>query len=125
MKNIRTIEAAWGDALRIITSLQLILLIGIAVAGLTVTPAKAAQLIITSNGGSVSAQDMPDDADRTDFSGGATKSKALGGLSDDYGWGKYDILDQPLGGGFSLDYSDESTYRIQQIRNDGYNVSDQ
>lgn len=114
--------------MRIITSLRMILLIGIAVASLTVTPAKAAQLIISSGGGSVSAQDMPAEGGRTDISGDATKSRALGGgLRDDYGWGKYDILDRPLlsDGGFRLDYSGESSYRIQQIRNDGNGVSDQ
>lgn len=106
-------------------SFLMILLTGIAVVILTFTPSRAAQFTIGSEDGSVSAQDMPADADRTDFSGDATKSKALDGLRDDYGWNKYDILDQPLGGGFSLDSSDESSYRIQKIGNDGYNFSDQ
>lgn len=108
--------------MHIIKSFQMILLTGVAVVVLTFTPSRAAQLTISSDGGSVSAQDMPADADRTDFSGDATKSKTLDGLRDDYGWDKYDNLEQPLGYGFRLDYSIESPYRIQQIRNDGNGV---
>ncbi len=92
------------------------------------TPAKAAQCTIDSGGGNVTAQEISVEAGQTDLRGGsdATKSRALdGGRRNDVSWGGYDLLDRPLGGGFSLDNSDTSSSRIQKLLDDGYDSFDQ
>ena len=109
-------------------SYALILAIGIAAFGLTITPAKAAQFIINSGGETVTAQEKLIEAGQTGLRGGsdATKSQALdGGLRDDFSWGGFDLLDKPLGSGFSLDNSDTSSSRIQKLLDDGYDSFDQ
>ena len=57
--------------MRSIKSLTLILAIGIAAFGLTITPAKAAQFTIDSGGGYVTVQEISAEAGQTDRSGGS------------------------------------------------------
>ena len=114
--------------MRRIKSFMLILAIGIAAFGLTIAPVKAAQFIINSGGETVTAQEISVEAGQTDLRGGsdATKSQALdGGLRDDFSWAGFDLLDKPLGSGFSLDNGDTSSSRIQKLLDDGYDSFDQ
>ena len=97
------------------TSYALILAIGIAAFGLTITAAKAAQEISVEAG----QTDSSGDSDAT------TAQTLEGGLLDDFSWGGYDLLDQPLGGVFSLDNGDTSSFRIQKLLDDCYVGFDQ
>ena len=106
-----------------IKSFSLVVLVGIAAFGLTVSSARAASLIVNSDGGSATAQEKFVEDDQTDLSGGGdvTKSQTLGNdQRDDYSWDGYDILVQPLVDGFRLDNIDESSYDMQKSLDDGY-----
>ena len=109
----------------IIKSFTLFILIGITVGGLTITPVKAGQFIVNSDDGSVTAQEKLVKGMQTDLSGGGDATKAYyldSDQSDDFSWGGYDLLDQPLVDSFRLDNIDESSYEYdkQKLLDEGY-----
>ena len=107
--------------MRVIKSFSLVVLAG--VVGLTVSSAKAGQFNINTDDGSVTVQEISVEGDQTDLTGGsdATKAQALDSdLSDDFSWGGYDLLDQPLVDTFRLDDIPESSYDMQKSLDDDY-----
>ena len=106
-----------------IKSISLVVLAGVAAAGLTVIDVRAAEFIINSDGGSVTVQEISVEGDQTDLSGvsDATKAQALDSYqSDDFSWGGNDLLDQPLVDSFRLDNIPEFSYVTQKLHDDGY-----
>ena len=107
----------------VVKSFALAILIGIAAAGLTVIDARAAEFNINTDDGNVTVQEISVEGDQTDLSGGsdATKAQALDSdQSDDFNWGGYDLLGQPLVDAFRLDNIPESSYDTQKFLDDDY-----